>query len=124
MERLDCFITYGKWEIVDVKMPEVNPVPWEGKYFAATHQKSEGKIMILGGYTHQKLKDSVFCLDVISNEIIAEPQSLNCPDSFYQRDAVQASDGIVYVLGYETGGVHMFNGEKWLFVKQDVISFN
>jgi hypothetical protein len=63
-------------------------------------------------------------LDVIANEIRETTEiQLMKNDSFYQRQPVMATDGMLYCIGYESMAVHVFTGLEWRLVHKDNLAW-
>jgi hypothetical protein len=64
IEKYDSFIQESKWQVLSLVGPQ-----WEGRYFCGSHQISENKILIFGGFSGSTMTSTSFELDVVAVEV-------------------------------------------------------
>lgn len=64
IEKYDSFIHESKWQVLNLVGPY-----WEGRYFCGSHQFSENKILIFGGFSGSAMTCTSYELDVVAVEV-------------------------------------------------------
>mmetsp|Transcript_23581 Transcript_23581/g.23242 ORF Transcript_23581/g.23242 Transcript_23581/m.23242 type:complete len:202 (+) Transcript_23581:1005-1610(+) len=119
IEKYDSFISDSKWQVLNLIEPQ-----WEGRYFCASHQISENKIIIFGGFVGREMTNSSFELDVVALEVRESVNTqLQRNDSFHQRQPLHGTDKMLYAIGFESKVIHVFSGDDWKLLLKDSINW-